>query len=152
VDTPEVTHILYRVRRCRVTEYARRDGNEYSQELIDLAFAALDHGIDSVREGGPLIPFVMTERDEARTLDRFASDLLEDAVAQAVAHVQASRSQPGTRHVLAYDGYLTDERLQLAHRAARSPRRRRVARCAPLPVPATTPELPPATLRISIPP
>jgi predicted nucleotidyltransferase len=76
-------------------------GNEYSQELIDLAFAALDHGIDSVREGGPLIPFVMTERDEGRTLDRFASDLLEDAVAQAVAHVQAWRSQPGTRHVLA---------------------------------------------------
>ena len=82
-------------------------GNEYSQELIDLAFAALDHGIDSVREGGPLIPFVMKESAEGRTLDRFASDLLEDAVAQAVAHLQASRSQPGTRHVLAYDGYLT---------------------------------------------
>jgi hypothetical protein len=82
-------------------------GNEYSQELIDLAFAALDHGIDSVREGGPLIPFVMTESGEGRTLDRFASDLLEDAVTQAIAYVQASRSQPGTRHVLAYDGYLT---------------------------------------------
>ena len=40
-------------------------------------------------------------------MDRFASDLLEDAVAQAIAYVQASRSQPGTRHVLAYDGYLT---------------------------------------------
>jgi hypothetical protein len=82
-------------------------GNEYSQELIDLAFSALDHGIDSVREGGPLIPFVMTESAEGRTLDRFDSDLLEDAVAQAITHVQASRSQPGTRHVLAYDGYLT---------------------------------------------
>ena len=42
-------------------------GNEYSQELIELAFAALDHGIDSVREGGPLIPFVMTESGEGRT-------------------------------------------------------------------------------------
>ena len=31
-------------------------GNEYSQELIELAFAALDHGIDSVREGGPTDP------------------------------------------------------------------------------------------------
>jgi hypothetical protein len=82
-------------------------GNEYSQELIDLAFAALDHGVDSVREGGPLIPFVMSESGAERSLDRFASDLLEDAVAQAVAHVQAVRSQPGTRHVLAYDGYLT---------------------------------------------
>ena len=82
-------------------------GNEYSQELIDLAFAALDHGIDSVREsGGPLIPFVMKEGGADRRVDRFASELLEDAVAQAVAHVQAGRNQPGTRHVLVYDGYL----------------------------------------------
>jgi hypothetical protein len=83
-------------------------GNEYSQELIDLAFAALDHGIDSVREsGGPLIPFVMKESGADRSVDRFASDLLEEAVAQAIAHVQAVRGQPGTRHVLAYDGFLT---------------------------------------------
>jgi hypothetical protein len=83
-------------------------GNEYSQELIDLAFAALDHGIDSVRgSGGPLIPFVMKERGSDRSVDRFASELLEEALAQAVAHVQAARNEPGTRHVLAYDGYIT---------------------------------------------
>jgi len=82
-------------------------GNEYSQELIDLAFAALDHGIDSVREsGGPLIPFVMKESGGNRRVDRFASELLEEALAQAIAHVQAVRSEPGTRHVLAYDGYV----------------------------------------------
>ena len=46
-------------------------GNEYSQELIDVAFAALDHGIDSVREGGPLIPFVMSETGSERTLTRY---------------------------------------------------------------------------------
>ena len=83
-------------------------GNEYSQELIDLAFAALDHGIDSVREsGGPLIPFVMKESGAVRSLDRFASELLEEAAERAIAHVQAGRSQPGTRHVLVYDGYIT---------------------------------------------
>lgn len=82
-------------------------GNEYSQELIDLAFAALDHGIGSVRESsGPLIPFVMTESGGDRRVDRFASELLEEALAQAIAHVQAVRSEPGTRHVLAYDGYV----------------------------------------------
>jgi hypothetical protein len=82
-------------------------GNEYSQELIDLAFAALDHGIDSVREsGGPLIPFIMKESGADRSVDRFAAELLEEAVAQAIAHVQAARNEPGTRHVLAYDGYL----------------------------------------------
>ena len=82
--------------------------NEYSQELIDLAFAALDHGVDSVREsGGPLIPFVMSESAADRRVDRFASQLLEEAVAQGVTHVQAVRSQPGSRRVLVYDGYLT---------------------------------------------
>jgi hypothetical protein len=82
-------------------------GNEYSQELIDLAFAALDHGIDSVREsGGPLIPFVMTESGGDRRVDRFASELLEEALAQAIAHVRAVKSEAGTRHVLAYDGYV----------------------------------------------
>jgi hypothetical protein len=82
-------------------------GNEYSQELIDLAFAALDHGVDSVREsGGPLIPFVMSESGGERRVDRFASELLEEAVAQGVAHVQTVRSQPGSRHVLVYDGYV----------------------------------------------
>jgi hypothetical protein len=40
-------------------------------------------------------------------VDRFASELLEEALAQAVAHVQAARNEPGTRHVLAYDGYIT---------------------------------------------
>jgi hypothetical protein len=82
-------------------------GNDYSQELIDLAFAALDHGIDPVREsGGPLIPFVMTESGGDRRVDRFASELLEEALAQAIAHVQTVRSEAGTRHVLAYDGYV----------------------------------------------
>ena len=55
-------------------------GNEYSQELIDLAFAALDHGIDSVREGGPLIPFVMSETGSERTLTRFAAEMLEEGL------------------------------------------------------------------------
>ncbi len=82
-------------------------GNEYSQELIDLAFAALDHGVGSVREsGGPLIPFVMSESGGDRRVDRFAAELLEEALAQGITHVQAVRSQPGSRHVLVYDGFL----------------------------------------------
>ena len=81
-------------------------GNEYSQELIDLAFAALEHGIDSVREGGPLIPFVMSETGSERTLNRFAAERLEEGVEQGVAHVAAKRADEGTRHVLVYDGFL----------------------------------------------
>jgi hypothetical protein len=81
--------------------------SEYSDELTDLAFVALDHGIDSVRESGPLIPFVMKEHGSERTLTRYAAELLEDGVAQAVSSVQSGRDEPGTRHALAYDGYLT---------------------------------------------
>lgn len=106
VETLEVTHTLYRVRRRRVTSTLHAMGNEYSQELIDLAFAALDHGIDSVREGGPLIPFVMSETGSERTLTRFAAEMLEEGLEQGIAHVVAKRADAGTRHVLVYDGYI----------------------------------------------
>jgi len=80
---------------------------ELSGELADLVLAALDHGVDSVREGGPLIPFVMSDTGSERTLARFAAERLEDGVAQGVAHVAAKRGEAGTRHALVYDGYLT---------------------------------------------
>jgi len=80
---------------------------QLSGELADLVLAALDHGVDSVREGGPLIPFVMSDTGSERTLARFATERLEDGVAQGVAHVAAKRGEAGTRHALVYDGYLT---------------------------------------------
>lgn len=80
---------------------------EHSQPLVDLAFAALDHGVDSVRGGGPLVPFVMIEDGSDRTLIRFAAELLEDGLAQAVAKIGERRNDEGMRHALAYDGYLT---------------------------------------------
>ncbi len=36
-----------------------------SDELVELAFQALDLGIASVREGGPLVPFAITTRPTA---------------------------------------------------------------------------------------
>jgi hypothetical protein len=81
--------------------------DEIPQALTDLVFAGLDHGIDSVRDGGPLVPFVMTESGTDRIMTRFASESLEDGISKAVEHVQAKRGEPGTRCVLVYDGYLT---------------------------------------------
>lgn len=75
-----------------------------SEELIEIVFAALDHGIDSVRDGGPLIPFVLAERAAARDLTRFAAETLEEAHAQARRHAGASDAD---RVAVAYDGYLT---------------------------------------------
>ena len=84
-----------------------RNSPRFSDELADLAFAALDHAIDSVRDGGPLIPFVMADGAEGRTLQRFAAVTLEQGLGEAVVSVRARRDEPGTRHALAYDGYLT---------------------------------------------
>ena len=54
-----------------------------NEALIDVAFAALDHGVDSIEHGGPLIPFVMTATCEGRALQRFVADDFRDAVEQA---------------------------------------------------------------------
>jgi hypothetical protein len=81
--------------------------NEFSQPVVDLAFAALDHGVDSVRGGGPLIPFVMVEIGSERTVLRFAAETIEDGLAQAVNGILQHRDDEGRRHALAYDGYLT---------------------------------------------
>lgn len=41
------------------------------KKLVDLIFFALDHGIDSVKGGGPLIPFAVTETNGEKNLNRF---------------------------------------------------------------------------------
>jgi hypothetical protein len=80
---------------------------EISEDTADLLFAALDHGIDSVRGGGPLVPFVISERNGERTLARFVHETLEGGLAEAVAAIKRDPPGAGQRSVLAYDGYLT---------------------------------------------
>jgi len=80
---------------------------EISPETADLLFLGLDHGIDSVRDGGPLIPFVITERDQERSLARYLDETLEAGIARAVADIKANQIARGERSVLVYDGYLT---------------------------------------------
>jgi hypothetical protein len=76
-----------------------------SEALVDLAFFALDHAVESVTSEGPLIPFALVE-DEARDrrLERFMAGTLEEAQEEARQHVRAA-SAP--RVAIAYDGYLT---------------------------------------------
>ena len=73
---------------------------------MELVFVALDHGIDSVTEGGPLIPFALTETSDGRDLSRFATETLEEGQARARDHVRAAGAD---RAAIAYDGYLTVE-------------------------------------------
>jgi len=79
---------------------------ELSQAAADLLFLGLDHGIDSVRvAGGPMTPFVVTEVDGERHLQRFVGSTLDESIEAAVAAIRAA--PPGSRSVLVYDGYLT---------------------------------------------
>ncbi len=42
---------------------------DISKELMDLIFTSLDHGINSVRDGGPLVPFLMAKMgDEVKLM------------------------------------------------------------------------------------
>jgi len=80
---------------------------QMSEKFADLVFAALDHGVDSVRaSGGPLTPFVIVEEDGKQELHRFATERLEDGQKRAREAIIAL--PPGaTAYALAYDGYIT---------------------------------------------
>jgi hypothetical protein len=78
-----------------------------SDELLDLIFAALDHGVGSVAEGGPLVPFALTETEDGRELARFVAETLEEGQEQSRRHVRAASD--ARRAAIAYDGYLTVE-------------------------------------------
>ncbi len=77
-----------------------------SQQLTDLLFAALDHGVDSVRGGGNLVPFVLYQRGKERLLDRYVADTLEDSLRQAR---RAASSLPPdvSSYAIAYAGLIT---------------------------------------------
>jgi hypothetical protein len=75
------------------------------EQLLELVFAGLDHGIESVRVSrGPLIPFVMTEGPSGRQIQRFAAERLENALEQAHEFYQTAR-HVSERAILVYDGY-----------------------------------------------
>lgn len=50
------------------------DFKNANKKLVDLIFFALDHGIDSVKGGGPLIPFAVAETNGKKTLNRFVPE------------------------------------------------------------------------------
>jgi hypothetical protein len=92
---------------CRFAPGYSAPVDEYSEELVSLAFTALDHAIDSVvASGADLVPFVIRETDNHRSLDRYVTgDRLEESVSTAR---QSVRDEPSPdRAALAWDGYLT---------------------------------------------
>lgn len=82
--------------------------DQLSGPVADLAFVALDHAAESIRSGGPLIPFVVTESGGERSIERCVADTLEASLDQArqTAH---SRLPACDRLAIAFDGFITFE-------------------------------------------
>ena len=68
-----------------------------SDELMNLAFFALDHGVESVKEGGPLVPFAVIENADGRSLSRFVAETLEEGQEQAPTRFSPQLCGMGTR-------------------------------------------------------
>lgn len=81
--------------------------DESSEELVNLAFTALEHAIDSVvSSGADLVPFVVREHGGERTLQRYlVSNQLKESAAAARKSV---KDEPvPDRVALAWDGFMT---------------------------------------------
>jgi hypothetical protein len=77
---------------------------EISDELLQLVFMALDHGIDAlVDEADLLTPFVFIVRQEQRSLHRFADDDMGAALNQAKAFIHDLGSD-ADQYALVFDG------------------------------------------------
>jgi hypothetical protein len=80
---------------------------EASDDLMEIIFTALDHGVASVAAGGPLIPFLLFHQaDSGRNIQRFVADDLQFAIDQGR---QAARHLNPVRYALAYDGYVRSD-------------------------------------------
>lgn len=83
--------------------------SENTIEMNDLLFAALDHAVASIRNGGPLVPFTMITKKEGDTkLDRFAMEMLEQGLEAAQSYVDSLKDEI-RMYAIAWDGYITIE-------------------------------------------
>jgi len=83
------------------------DINNISEEFMEFIFLGLDHGIESIKDGGgPLVPFVMTKTNEEKNLSRILTDTLEDGVREAENLVKQLNPKPKLA-LIAFDGYAT---------------------------------------------
>jgi hypothetical protein len=77
-------------------------------ELFELIRFALDHGIESVKGSGPLIPFLLSTGTGRPTLQRFVADSL-DRSREMVQEAADKLAADVERYAIAIDGYLRSE-------------------------------------------
>lgn len=80
-----------------------------TEQVMNLMFAALDHALDSIREGGDLVPFRMSlSRDGERHLDRFAGAGIDSSRAAMLSSTQ-SLAADRVAYAIAAEGFITIE-------------------------------------------
>ncbi len=78
-----------------------------SKKLKSLVLKGLDHGVLSIKDGdGPLIPFVMEQKNGQIKLTRFLEDTLEEGLEQAKQYLIELEESPDLA-IIVYDGLLT---------------------------------------------
>ena len=82
-----------------------------NSKLNDLMFYALDHGVSSINEGGPLIPFVVFESNGARKISRFVTQPYEVSVEKARNFILTEKKNID-RYALAFDGFVTPQGIK----------------------------------------
>ncbi len=84
------------------------DFKNASKELMDLIFFGLDHGIESVKGGGLLIPFIVNDTKGKRKLERFVTERIEEGKEKAEEYLKKINPIPQYA-IIAYDGFVTIE-------------------------------------------
>jgi len=77
--------------------------------LADLLFAGLDHGLNTVRGGVALVPFVVTQVHGQRALARMEAVSLQESLKQGRKLVRETTLTGDDGAVLVFDGYLETE-------------------------------------------
>ncbi len=82
---------------------------DVSDEFMELIFFFVDYGIDCVRDGGTLVPFMVVHDEKGeRHFNRYALPTLEDGLARA--KKDAGQLPVSTKfYLVAYDGYYTKD-------------------------------------------
>lgn len=85
------------------------DINQQDPKFMDFMFTGLDHGVNSISDGGgPLIPFLMTQIGDKKELKRFVTEKYEEGIRAAEETLNKLTRKPDFA-LIAYDGFITWE-------------------------------------------
>ena len=82
------------------------DINTQDPNFMDFMFNGLDHGVNSISDGGgPLIPFLMTQTGDKKELKRFVTEKYEEGINVAEQTLKDLTPKPDFA-LIAFDGFM----------------------------------------------